>query len=122
MTHTLEVYRGEQLVYWSDSRWLHPLIELETFLRTSPYAPAGLTVHDRVTGRAAALLLVYMGIQTLHTEVLSEPGRDILERYGVTYTVAQPVIPRIACATERLLLESTDPVAAWELVQQRLRG
>ena len=118
MEHTLEVWRDGTCVFHSDERWLHPLRALAAYLEASAVEPAALTVCDKVTGRAAALLLAGLGIRRLRTEVLSEPGREVLDRFGFDYTAATRV-PAIACATERLLADTLDPAAAWTLVRQR---
>ena len=52
--HALEVYQGETLIFYSDGKWLHPLLDLEQFLAAHPYDPGALSVHDKIVGRAAA--------------------------------------------------------------------
>jgi len=118
MEHTLELWRGEACLFTSDERWLHPLRELAAYLQASAVDPETLTVCDKVTGRAAALLLAGLGIRRLRTTVLSEPGREVLERFGFDYT-ARTRVPRIACATETLLVDTDDPAAAWALIRAR---
>ena len=73
---------------------------------------------DRVTGRAAAFLVVRLGIPELHALVLSRRAIPVLERHGVR-TSAGLQVDRIGCATEDLLAGIEDPQAAWTLLQER---
>ena len=116
MTPTLEVFRGGERVFVSEGRWLHPLVELDRYLAESEVDSAGLTVRDKVVGRAAALLMVRMGIGRIHARLLSELGRDALDAHAVSYTFDE-LVPRIACRTEALLHDETDPEAAYALVR-----
>ncbi|MGC9349452.1 MAG: DUF1893 domain-containing protein [Anaerolineae bacterium] len=120
MNHTLEVYRGHDLVFYSDGNWLHPLFELERFLETAPYTAAELTVHDKIVGRAAALLLVRLGVQEIRAGLMSELALDVLDRYAISYRY-RSLVPRINCKTEALLAEVDDPDAAYVLLEQRAR-
>ncbi len=118
MEHTLEVWRDGVCLFHSDERWLHPIRALAAYLEASAVEPASLTVCDKVTGRAAALLLAGLGIRRLRTEVLSEPGCEVLDHFKFDYT-ASTRVPTIACATERLLADTLDPAAAWALIRAR---
>jgi zinc transport system ATP-binding protein len=116
LAHTLEVFRGDERIFVSDGHWLHPLIELEGYLTKSEVAPGDLTLRDKVVGRAAALLMVRMGIGRVHARLLSELGKDILESYAVPYSYDE-LVPRISCRTETLLHDETDPEAAYTLIR-----
>ncbi|MHB1319273.1 MAG: PfkB family carbohydrate kinase, partial [Anaerolineae bacterium] len=118
-SHTLEVFHGDTLVFSSDSHWLHPLFELEAFLASSTYNPGGLEVYDKIVGRAAALLMVRLGVGQVHARVLSELGREILQYHDMTYTYDE-VVDRIACDTEALLREVLDPEAAYVMLRERV--
>ncbi len=118
MGHSLEVRDGDRLVFASDGRWLHPLLELAERLALGDLEPGRLAVRDRVVGRAAAMVLVHLGIRQVHAGVLSVPGREAFERHGVRWSCDSEVA-RIACATENLLLEESDPGEAWRLVAAR---
>ena len=109
---------GEREIFSSLGKWLHPLFELEEFLRTSSYSPESLRVEDKIVGKAAALLLVRLGFRRLRAGVLSVLGRDVLERYRVSYSAGQTV-ERIDCQTEKLLAEVEDPEQAYRIVRAR---
>lgn len=116
MNHTLEVFSAEKLIFFSDSKWLHPLFELERFLSTNKYEPANLVVKDKIIGRAAALLLIYFGISTIKAGVLSKCGMDVLEKYSVKYEY-QTLVERIQCKTEELLKDENDPEKAYQIIK-----
>jgi len=115
---TLRAFHGQMEVFSSTGKWLHPLFELEEFLGTSSYQPETLRLEDKIVGKAAALLLVRLGIRQVKAGVLSKLGREVLERQHVLYSAGQTV-ERIDCQTEILLSEVEDPEQAYRIVAQR---
>jgi hypothetical protein len=115
---TLRVFHGKREVFSSNGKWLHPLFELEEYLCSSPHGPQSLRAEDKIVGKAAALLLVHLGIRNVRAGVLSELGRDVLERFRVLYS-AEQTVQRIDCQTEILLAEVEDPEQAYRLVAAR---
>lgn len=115
---TLRAFHGEREVFSSVGKWLYPLFELEEFLETSSYQPETLRLEDKIVGKAAALLLVRLGIRHVKAGVLSKLGREVLERCHVLYAAGQTV-ERIDCQTEILLSEVEDPEQAYRIVAQR---
>jgi len=115
---TLCLYAGNERVFASASHWLHPLFELESFFARSGQDPRRTRLVDRVTGRAAALLVARMGIPDLHTLVLSRRAIPVLARHGIQCRYRDRV-DRIACVTEDLLADTEDPATAWSLLQER---
>ena len=115
MRHSLEVFSGESLVFSSDQNWLHPIFELEMFLTESSYEPADLLFRDRILGRAAALLVIRLGIRRVVAEIMSKLGLDALERHGVQYEY-DSLVDRIICRTEELLRDEIDPDRAYEVI------
>jgi zinc transport system ATP-binding protein len=118
---TMRLYAGAEVIFSSEKHWLHPLFELENFFSQSGRDPARTCLVDRVTGRAAAFLVVRLGIRGLRTLVLSRRAIPVLERYGVHYRCREET-DRVLCATEDLLADTQDPEAAWSLLQQRRAG
>jgi hypothetical protein len=116
---TLRLYRGEQVLFASEGRWLHPLFELEAVF-AGGVDPAGTRILDRVTGRAAAFLVARLGVPSLRTRVLSRRAVPVLERYGIAYEALQ-IVDQIACATEELLGEIDDLESAYALLAERRR-
>jgi len=118
MVHTLEAFSGETLIFHSDGKWLYPLFELENFLATTDYEPAHLVVKDKIVGRAAALLLIRLGVGYVIAGIMSRPGKEALEKYEVKYEYER-LVDRIACRTEELLIDESDPQKAYAMLKER---
>jgi len=54
---TLQLFDGDEVIFSSGKHWLLPLFDLEEFFAQSGHDPARTRLVDRVTGRAAALLV-----------------------------------------------------------------
>lgn len=119
MTHSLEVYYQNQLIFFSDRNWIYPLFELEKFLQTTGHPVQELLVQDKIVGKAAALLLVYFGISRIRAQLISRLGMEILTHFKVNYEYQQTV-DRIYCQTEELLQQEMDPSAAYRLLSERI--
>ena len=96
---TLRLYSGDEVIFSSEKHWLHPLFDLEGFFRESGQDPARTRLVDRITGRAAAFLVVRLGIRDLRTLVLSRRAIPVLERHGVRYQ-CRGTIDKVLCATD----------------------
>jgi zinc transport system ATP-binding protein len=120
MAHTLEVYFKESLVFSSDGRWLYPLFELEHFLASGEYDPATLTVRDKIVGKAAALMLVRLGIRDVHAGIMSKLGVEALERHNVSHGY-DTFVDRIECRTEEMLIDEFDPEKAYQMLRRRAK-
>jgi hypothetical protein len=115
---TLHVHYDDREVFSSVGKWLHPLFELEEFLSTVSYLPEGVLVEDKIVGKAAALLLVRMGIRRVKAGVLSELAKAVLERYDARFSFTT-IVERIDCRTEILLADVEDPEQAYQIVKAR---
>lgn len=118
MEPTLEVYYEDRLIFASDGRWLYPLFELEEFLEENTYPRNKLILKDKIIGKAAGLLIIRLGIKTVHAGMMSEPGKAILDRFHVENQCEQ-LVPKILCRTEDLLKPIDDPAAAYEILSKR---
>ena len=116
--HALEVYADDTLIFHSDGKWLYPLFELERFLATAGRDPATLTARDKIVGRAAALLMVRLGIGRVFAGLLSEPGKEALEHFGVPYA-CERLVERISCRTEEILRDEYDLERAYRILRER---
>ncbi|OGB60597.1 MAG: hypothetical protein A2Y94_03015 [Caldithrix sp. RBG_13_44_9] len=121
MTHSLEVYYQNQLIFFSDRNWIYPLFELEKFLQTTGHPVQELLVQDKIVGKAAALLLVYFGISRIRAQLISRLGMEILTHFKVNYEYQQTV-DRIYCQTEELLQQEMDPSNAYRLLSERIES
>lgn len=114
---TLRLHRDGEIVFSSTKHWLHPLFDLEAFFAQG-CDPAHTVLVDRITGRAAAFLVVKLGIRRLRTHVLSRLAIPILERHGIEVRCNE-TIEQVQCATEALLLETLEPEVACALLRER---
>ncbi len=112
---TLELIRDGKVLFSSNGKWLHPLFDLERFLNESGIDPQGAEIHDKIVGRASAFLIIRLGIRKVRAGLLSELGKDVLERANATFTWGT-LVDQIQCRTENLLRGVTDPEEAYRIV------
>lgn len=85
----------------------------------------GYSAADRIVGKAAAMLFVYAGIKTVHAQVLSENGAEVLRKYGIPYTyvkMTEYIINRKGtgmCPMEDAVMNITEPNAAVQAIYER---
>ncbi len=119
MKHALEVYFDDTLIFFSNKKWLYPLFDLEIFLiEHNSFTPSELIVYDKILGRAAALLLVYLKIKTVKTKLMSARAREIFIHFNVTFEF-EAEVEKISCRTEEILQNELDPHAAYRLLKVR---
>jgi hypothetical protein len=111
--YSLALVEGEEIVFSSDGQGLRPLVDC---LMKYGQAKKKLILHDKVTGLAAARLIVYSGIiLAVHTRIASQPAWNFLEENGIEiYT--EEVVPNILtkdrqaiCPGEVIALNMVDP-------------
>ena len=117
---SLEFLIDGRVLFSSTGKWLHPLFELEQFLKTREIDAARGEIHDKVVGRGSAFLIVRLGIRTAHAGMLSRLGKDVLDRAGVTFTW-DTFVEEIQCSTEGILRAITDPEEAYPILAERAR-
>lgn len=115
---TLRIIQNGQSIFQSDRRWLMPLFDFEVFLRDHPQDSAALEFHDKVIGKAAALLMIRLGAASVHGDVMSRLACDILDRHPIPYTY-KTLVDRIDCQTEEILLTIDDPDEAYLILAER---
>ncbi len=110
--------------YSATSRGIAPIMEV---LQKEPALLHGAYVADKVTGRAAALLLIKGGIAGLHTELISTLAREILEQSGVALFFVKEV-PAIRnrtgdglCPMESAVRGVHDPERAYEILLEAVQ-
>jgi hypothetical protein len=116
MKHSLEVFFNDELIFSSDGKWLHPLFELEEFLRQQNYPIGSLTIKDKIVGRAAALLQVKLGLKTVKAVMMSEFGKQVFDHFNIDYEYKN-LVPRIECRTEEMLKNEIDPEVAYFILK-----
>lgn len=104
LEHSLILYRNDQQLFTSDEHWLYPLFEAESFLKENPVPQGELFLRDKIAGKAAASLIVRLGIRNCFIELLSERAIPVFEQYGVQYAYSQ-LVEHIQCRTEDLITD-----------------
>jgi len=102
LEHSLILLHKDLPVFTSDEHWLYPLFELELFLKESSIPVDQLFLKDKIAGKAAASLIVRLGIRNCFIELLSERAKPVFEQYGVNYGYDQ-LVDHIQCRTEDLI-------------------
>ncbi len=102
LEHSLILLHNDQIVFTSDEHWLYPLFELEQYLTNSKIPVEQLFLKDKIAGKAAAALIVRLGIRNCFIELLSERAVPVFEQFGVKYAYHQ-LVDHIQCRTEDLI-------------------
>lgn len=102
MEHSLVVSHHDKVIFTSNQHWLYPLFELEDFLKQHPIKTSELVLTDKIAGRAAAWLIVHLGIKRCHIVLISKLAIPILEKHGIIFTYDQ-IVEQIQCRTETLI-------------------
>ncbi len=83
---------------------------------------------DKVVGKAAAYLMVYLKAKNVYAETLSKEAYEVLEKYGVdfSYKYLVPFIINRAgndiCPMEKTVLGADSPEEAYKLLVQKLKS
>ncbi len=83
---------------------------------------------DKVVGKAAAFLMVYLGAKNVYAETLSKQAYTVFEKYGVvfSYKYLVPFIINRAgndiCPMEKTVLGAECPEEAYKLLKQKLNS
>jgi zinc transport system ATP-binding protein len=101
---TLRVRRPEtgEVLFETGGKWLHPLFELEDFLRGRDMDVGNLVLEDKIIGLGAAALIARMGFRRCRAGLLSDRAVPLLERYGISYEWDRRV-ERLGCMTEEII-------------------
>ena len=123
--NNLMIFRGDELVFSSSGRGIAPLIEaIDTVGRENL---SGVVTADRVVGKAAALLNLYMGATEVHAGVISGGAKVLLSEHGVQYQfledtdVVKAKDGVVFCPFEKLVWDVSDPEEAHTLIRAKLR-
>ena len=81
----------------------------------------GASVADRIAGKAVALLCVYAEVAAVYAEILSEKGKEVLEKNAI-YHEWRDLVETILdanragmCPFEKLATEISDPFEAYKM-------
>lgn len=117
---TLQILEKGRTLFSSFGKWLHPLFELEKWLEKQGIDPRGLTLRDNIVGKAAAFMIVRLGIRQVRAGVLSRLGEGVLKKHEVSYSCDE-MVDKVLCRTEAELSQVDDPQEAYRILSKRLR-
>jgi len=115
---SLIIQHQNSIIFTSDSHWLHPLFEFDDFLSKNPYAAADLFLQDKIAGKAAACMIVRLGIRKCHIELISARAIPVFEKAGVAYSY-DTMVEHIDCRTEYLISDDMSVDDVWLFLRKR---
>ena len=118
MEHSLIVKLDAQTVFASDQHWLYPLFDLEDYLKQSKTIASDLFLSDKIAGKAAACLIVFLGIKRCHIELLSERAIPVFKANGIEFTYDH-LVDHIQCRTEDLITDKMSISDAYLFLRKR---
>ena len=124
-----------KVLFSSSNKWLHPLFELEEFLSSCTIenhnnerifdfgnglkaSSSDLFLHDKIIGRAAAFMILRMGISRIEADLASQLAITLLQDHSIQLN-AHETINAIDCMTENLLKNYSDIEMAYTLLAER---
>lgn len=122
----LLIFRDGEVIFSSGGKGVTPLIEaIDTLgrerLRRSVTA-------DRIVGRAAVLLNIYLGASEVHAMLITTGARRELEKHDVSYEFweeTEAIKMRdgvIYCPFESMVQGIEDPAEAYRRIKEKLAG
>ena len=123
--NSLLIYKNGELIFESNLKGIRPHLkainELGTRLENT-------LVVDKILGRAAAFLVVYIRAAETIAGVLSTPGKRVLEKHGMKFSFREEV-PHIKmengviyCPFERMVQGIDDPEEAYEAIVEKMNS
>ena len=86
----------------------------------------GYSLADKIVGKAQAMLAVRAGIAEIYTKVLSEAGKEILDKYNIPYTydvLTEQIINRKGtdiCPMEKVVQNIDDIEEAYLALKEKV--
>ena len=118
----LKIFDGDTQIFYSESKWLHPIFEFEDFLKSYTGPRDNFRAWDSAIGKAAAVLLVRLGVKQLHGELVSELAvKYIEETLGQGKITWDTLVDRLMCQTESILENLTDSDEMYTILRQRAK-
>lgn len=118
----LKIFSSGTQIFYSESKWLHPIFEFESFLATYEGPRENLSAYDTAIGKAAAVLLIRLGIKQIHGELVSELAVKYAESFsGEIILTWDTLVDRLMCQTENQLENLTDSDEMYYLLRQRAK-
>lgn len=111
--YTLVVVNNGKVIFVSRERGIRPMYKLFEDMRKESN---GASIADKVIGRGAALLSVYLNIAEVYGIIISKEGVDVFKKGDIKYslnTITDQIQNRDKtdlCPIEKLSLGIDDPV------------
>lgn len=115
---SLMLFHNGNIVFRSGGKWLHPLFEAEDYLRNSGLGEGVLTLHDSISGLAAAFLTVRLGVRAVNVDMISDLALELYAKYGVEVHYGRRV-PLIKCITETMIRPDMSIEEAYRLLRRK---
>lgn len=121
---SLLIYKGEEVIHSSTGGGMKPLLEAIGGLGREMLR--GSIVVDKVVGRAAALLILYMEASEVHAGVVSSTALEVLRSHALSFHYGQRVEAIrdrdgfIICPFERLVQDISDPEEAYNRIRAKI--
>lgn len=123
--NSLMIYKEGELIFESDLKGIRPHLKAINELGSEL---EGTLMVDKILGRAAVFLLIYSKAAEAITAVLSTPGKQVLDKYGLKYSYREEV-PHIKmengviyCPFERMVQGIDDPSEAYEAIVEKMNS
>jgi len=118
MDRSLIIRNKDDIIFTSDSHWLHPLFEFDDFLTKNDYKVSELFLQDKIAGKAAASMIIRLGIKKCHIELISERAISVFEKAGIDFTY-DTTVEQIDCRTEYLITDDMSVDEVWLFLRKR---
>jgi hypothetical protein len=122
----LLIFREGEVIFSSGGKGVTPLVEaIDTLGRERL---RGTVTADRIVGRAAVLLNIYLGASEVHAMLITTGARRELEERGVSYKFleeTEAIKMRdgvIYCPFESMVQGIEDPGEAYRRIKEKLAG
>ena len=123
--NSLMIYKHGELIFESSLKGIRPHLKAINELGETL---EDTLVVDKILGRAAAFLVIYIKAAEAITAVLSTPGKRVLEKYGVKFSYREEV-PHIKmengviyCPFERMVQGMEDPDEAYKAIIEKMNN
>lgn len=120
----LLIFREDEVIFSSADRGVTPLIEAIDKIDRGRLR--GVITADRIVGRAAALLNIYLGAVEVHAMLISSKAKEALQDNGLRFQFweeTDAIKMRdgvVFCPFERLVQEISDPEEAYIKIKAKL--
>jgi hypothetical protein len=121
--NSLMIYKNNELIFESDLSGIRPHLKAINELSNEL---VGSLMVDKILGRAAAFLVVYSKASEAIAAVVSSPGRQVVEKFGVKLGFREEVAHIkmkngvIYCPFESMVQGIYDPKEAYEAIVEKM--